>query len=211
MALQTLVLFGDSILDNAPYTQPKPDTTTHLQRWLPEWSVQRLAQDGARMNDVGFQLRKLRIRPATAVLSIGGNDAAEHIGVLDRRASSSADVLEELLAIADAFAERYETVARSVAERAERTILCTIYEVQLEPARYARLARVPLALLNDRIVQIAARLGVDVLELRRVCTDPGDFVLQIEPSAQGAEKIARALAALLQPGATLNSARVFAT
>ena len=32
MAAQILALFGDSILDNAPYTRPEPDTTTHLER-----------------------------------------------------------------------------------------------------------------------------------------------------------------------------------
>src|SRR5262245_27757917 len=116
MAVQTLVLLGDSILDNGSYTKPEPDSTAHLQRLLPHWEVLRLAQDGATMKDVGSQLRQLRSRPATAVLSVGGNDAVEHIGVLDKRTSSSAEVLEALLAIAEDFAKRYETVARSVAE-----------------------------------------------------------------------------------------------
>ena len=31
MASRTLVVLGDSILDNAPYTRPEPDTTAHLQ------------------------------------------------------------------------------------------------------------------------------------------------------------------------------------
>jgi hypothetical protein len=69
--------------------------------------------------------------------------------------------------------------------------------VQLEPAPYAKLARVPLAVLNDRIMRIAARLGLDVLDLRSICTEPSDFVLQIEPSAKGAAKIARAIAGLV--------------
>jgi hypothetical protein len=67
-----------------------------------------------------------------------------------------------------------------------------------------------LALLNDRILRTGARLGLDVLELRSVCTEPGDFVQQIEPSAQGAAKIARAIAALVQGGTSLRSGRVFA-
>jgi hypothetical protein len=45
MATQTLVLLGDSILDNNPYTRPRPDTTAHLQRLLPDWSVQRCAME----------------------------------------------------------------------------------------------------------------------------------------------------------------------
>lgn len=42
--MKTLVLLGDSILDNAPYGRPEPDTTTHLQRLLPEWDATSLAQ-----------------------------------------------------------------------------------------------------------------------------------------------------------------------
>jgi lysophospholipase L1-like esterase len=209
MNARTLVLLGDSILDNAPYTTPERDTTAHLQNLLPAWTVVRLAQDGATMSDMRSQLRELPNRPLTAVLSIGGNDAIEHISVLDTRASNSADVLEELLAIADNFGSRYEAVARSVAEHADRLVLCTIYEVQLQPARYAQLARVPLALLNDRIIRTASRLGLEVLELRSVCTETSDFVLQIEPSAQGAAKIARAITAIMADSVRLKSARVF--
>jgi len=210
MATQTLALLGDSILDNQPYTRPEPDTTAHLQRLLTGWSIERHAQDGATMGDVAYQLRTLAQRPALAVLSVGGNDAAEHIGLLQKRASTAAEVLQELLAIADDFARRYDAVARSVRERAERVVLCTIYEVQLEPPLYAQLARVPLAILNDRIVRIGSSLGLDVLELRSVCTEPGDFVLMIEPSARGAEKIARAITGMVAGDASLTSNRVFA-
>jgi lysophospholipase L1-like esterase len=210
MAKQTLALIGDSILDNDPYTRPEPNTTAHLQRLLTDWSIHRLAQDGARMADIQFQLRELEGCLDTAILSVGGNDAVEHIGLLERRASSSAEVLQQLLGIADEFARRYEGVARRVLEHAKRTVLCTIYEVRLEPPVYADLARVPLGLLNDRIIQVGSRLGVDVLDLRSVCTDSSDFVLQIEPSAKGAEKIARAIAGLVAGNRELTSARVFA-
>jgi lysophospholipase L1-like esterase len=210
MGWRTLALLGDSILDNQPYTHPQPDTTALLQRVLPDWSVERYAQDGATMSDVAFQLRSLEQRPALAVLSVGGNDAVEHIGLLQKRASSSAEVLHDLLVIADDFARRYETVARSVRERAERALLCTIYEVQLEPPVFARLVRVPLAILNDRIVRVGSRLGMDVLELRSICTDPDDFVLQIEPSPRGAEKIARAIADVVTGNGKMISNRIFA-
>jgi len=211
MPVSRVTLLGDSILDNGPYTRPDPDTTAHLARLLsPQWSVERLAQDGATMSGLPAQLGALEGRPEYAVLSIGGNDAIEHIGVLDRRASHAAEVLAELLAITDEFDGRYQAAARAVAERSERTVLCTIYEAPLEPAAAARLARVPLALLNDRIVRTGARLGLDVLELRSVCTEAADFVLQIEPSPRGAAKIARAIAAVIQGGSPLRSGRVFA-
>jgi lysophospholipase L1-like esterase len=209
MSPDSLALFGDSILDNAPYTGGKPDSTAHLQRILRNWTVERFAQDGATMSNIASQLQECRSRPAVAVLSVGGNDVVQHIHILEPRTTSSGDLLSALLQIADEFEERYSDVARSVAAHAERTVLCTIYEVMLEPPEYAELARVPLGLLNDRIVRVAARLGVDVLDLRSVCTEPADFVMQIEPSARGAEKIARAIAGLIQADGRLTSARVF--
>jgi lysophospholipase L1-like esterase len=208
--VNSLVLLGDSILDNEPYTRPAPHTAAHLSGMLRcDWTVGLLARDGARMSDVGAQLARLGARPSLAVLSIGGNDVTGHLGLLERRSTSAAELLSELLAIAEQFARGYEAVARAVAQRAERTLLCTIYEVPLEPPILGRLARVPLSLLDDRIIRIGARLGIDVLELRSVCTEPGDFVSQIEPSARGAEKIARAIAGTIQTGPGLRSGRVF--
>ena len=211
MPSETLVLLGDSILDNAPYTSPEPDTTQHLRNLMPSgWQVQRLAQDGAVMASIRDQLSELPQDATTAVLSVGGNDATEHIGLLDHPASNAADVLDQLVSLADDFATRYEEVARSVVDRVSRTILCTIYEVQLEPPSHARLARAPLGLLNDQIVQVGSALGLEVLELRSVCTDPSDFVLQIEPSAQGARKIAEAIAAVVVGGnGAVTPGRVF--
>lgn len=208
--MPSLVLLGDSILDNASYTGSEPDTTSLLRELLPGWSVTLAASDGATMADVPGQLRGLRERASLAVLSVGGNDVLRHAGLLDMQVSHSAEVLADLLAIADDFEQQYRAVARLLRPHAERVVLCTIYEVMLEPARYAQLARVPLAVLNDRIIRTATALACDVLELRSVCTAADDFVLQIEPSARGAAKIARAIAGLVAGAPALASARLFA-
>ena len=92
-----------------------------------------LARDGATMSGIPLQLQHLRGRPAWVVLSVGGNDLTGHIGLLGRQASSAAEILGELQAIADDFTRRYEVVTRAAAERAERLLLCTIYQVTLEP------------------------------------------------------------------------------
>ncbi len=208
---QILALFGDSIIDNAPYTRPEPDTTAHLERLLgKDWAVRRFATDGATMRDVAGQLRGMPDRAAIAVLSVGGNDAIEHIGILEQPTVNSGAVLEHLDAIATAFQDEYERVARAVAERANRVILCTIYEVRLEPPVFAKRVRVPLAVLNDRILRTAAKLGLDLLELRSICTEPSDFVQQIEPSPQGAAKIAKAIVGAVRGNGGLSSGRVFA-
>jgi hypothetical protein len=69
--------------------------------------------------------------------------------------------------------------------------------------------RVPLAVLNDRILRTAAKLGLDALDLRSVCTEATDFVQQIEPSPQGAAKIAKAIVGAMRGNGELSSGRVF--
>jgi lysophospholipase L1-like esterase len=210
MSTRTLALLGDSILDNAPYTRPEPDTTSHLQRIMGAgWSVRRYARDGAVMADIPSQLRSLDGKPSVIVLSVGGNDLTRHIGILEQSARGNANVLDQLDAIAMGFERDYQRVAEAVSRNAERTILCTIYEVRLEPPALARRARIPLGVLNDRIIRIAAGLGLDVLELRSVCTEPTDFVLQIEPSARGAAKIGRAIAGTVTGDPRIHTARLF--
>ena len=193
--LRMLALLGDSIIDNGSYTRPHPDTATHLRGLLsPGWSVTLVARDGATTDQVGPQLLRLPPgRPDVAVLSIGGNDLTEHIGILAPRVTSSTLLLTTLLDIAGKFEKRYARVLELIRPGVERLIVCTIYEVPLNGPEMARLARIPLAVFNDRIIRVAGRVGAEVLELRDVCTEVSDFVDQIEPSAEGARKIAVAI------------------
>jgi hypothetical protein len=211
MPANTLALLGDSILDNQPYVEPAPDTAAHLRGLLgASWSVELLARDGATMADLPYQLRHLP-RPTTcAVLSIGGNDALEHISLLGQSVSRAADILGPLADIGSAFRERYEPLVTQIRGQVERLIVCTIYEPPLIDQFTARMATVPLAILNDQIIRTAAEQRLDVLELRSVCTDPADFVQDIEPSPEGARKIARSLAAAILAPRDAPFGRIFA-
>jgi len=71
-----------------------------------------------------------------------------------------------------------------------------MYEPPLVGKNTANRARVLLTMLNDGVFRAAYRRGLDVLELRAICTDAADFTQQISPSATGAAKIARAIAAI---------------
>src|SRR6202011_2818928 len=77
--------------------------------------------------------------------------------------------------------------------RSRRLVARTIYEPPMFDATPTRLIRGPLSLLHDQSVGGATRAGVDVLDLRSVCTSAAHFVRQIEPSAQGARRIAAAI------------------
>lgn len=189
-----LVLLGDSILDNRTYTSPDPETAECLRGMLGTgWTVELLARDGAVMSEIPYQLARLRGDADVGILSVGGNDALGHIGILEESAAAARTVLSRLADIAEDFGARYRGVLAEARPRSRRLVACTIYEPPMFDATTTRLIQVPLSLLNDQIVREAAQAGVDVLDLRSVCTSAADFVRQIEPSAQGARRIAAAI------------------
>jgi hypothetical protein len=191
-----LALVGDGILANGAHTKGAPDSAAALRLLLPAWTVSLVAGEGSTMSDVESQLVKLPADVDLAVLSVGGNDAMRHVDLLQLPAASSGETLDALIAMADGFAGIYERVVKSVRERVPRLVLCTMYEPPLVGKNTANRARVLLTMLNDGVFRAAYRRGLDVLELRAICTDAADFTQQISPSATGAAKIARAIAAI---------------
>jgi len=162
------------------------------------------------MGDIASQLPHLGVEADIAMLSVGGNDAIEHIGILEPRTCLSTEVLRKLADIADDFGHRYTKVLAQLRPRVRRLVPCTIYEPPMGDATTARLARIPLSLLNDQILRRSLALGLDVLDLRAVCTASSDFVMEIEPSAAGAMKIALAIEALAREPSTLKGSTLFA-
>src|SRR4051812_42929046 len=89
-----VALLGDSIFDNAAYVRGGPDVVTHLRSLLPTgWTASLQAVDGAVIDGVERQLGRVPSNTTHLVVSAGGNDALGHSDLLDRRASSSAQVL----------------------------------------------------------------------------------------------------------------------
>jgi hypothetical protein len=74
-------------------------------------------------------------------------------------------------------------------------VICTIYNGNFDDPRYRKLVRSAVALFNDAIVRTAVDHKLMAIELRSVCARPEDYANSIEPSSNGAAKIARAIAA----------------
>ena len=188
-----VVLLGDSIFDNAAYVAGGADVVTQLRRILPAgWKATLLAVDGAIISDVPAQLKKIPRDATHLVVSAGGNDALAHTDLLDRRASSSAQVLGWIADAVEDFEQRYRKMLIELTGLRLGLTICTIYNGNLEPP-IQRIARAALAVFNDAILRLAAEHSVRVIELRLVCTEPGDYANPIEPSAAGGAKIARAI------------------
>ena len=190
-----VVLLGDSIFDNAAYVRGGPDVVTHLRGLMPvKWQATLSAIDGATTHSMPIQYGRIPVDATHLVLSLGGNDALMSVDILDRRVSSAAEAIGMLADMRDAFAARYQGVLNELRGRGLPLTVCTIYEGNFEDARMQRLAGTALTVFNDAILRQAVRAGLQLIELRLVCSDPADYANPIEPSVHGGAKIARAIA-----------------
>jgi hypothetical protein len=192
-----IALLGDSIFDNAAYTRGLPDVVTHLRRMVPAGvTATLLAVDGSTTADVQKQVAKLPSDVSRAAVSMGGNDAILHADALDIPVTSTRDALAIFDERAAMFEASYRTALAEVVGRVPKTAVCTIYNANLQGDE-AALVRVGLMLFNDVILRVAFEWHLAVIDLRLVCVDPADYANPLEPSSQGAEKIAKSIAAAL--------------
>lgn len=193
-----IALLGDSIFDNAAYTNGLPDVVTHLRRIVPAATkVTLLAIDGSTTAGVVEKQIGMLPRDVThAAVSMGGNDAILHADALDLRLTSTRDALAMFGQRASAFEAGYRSALATIVGRVPRTSVCTIYNPRL-PGDEAALARVGLMLFNDVILRVAFEWQLPVIDLRLVVVDPEDYANPLEPSSRGAEKIAKSIAAAM--------------
>jgi len=192
-----VVLLGDSIFDNRAYVTPAPNVADQLRARLGAgWQVTLLAVDGHVTRDVAqSQIARLPADASQLVVSAGGNDALGHAYLLSEKAGSVADAVARLAEARARFAADYERMLDVVAARGVPTAVCTIYDANhAEPQR--QLVVAALCLFNDVITRAAFARGLPLIDLRLICSAPADYANPIEPSAQGGEKIAAAIAAL---------------
>ena len=191
-----VILLGDSIFDNGAYVSG-PDVVAQLSDELPaDWRASLLAVDGAVTTSVLHQLDQIPQDATDLVLSVGGNDALAHIGLLDRRARTGGEALSWFAAATAEFAARYHSLlSRMAAARREdqRVVVCTIYNGNLG-GDMQRAATAAISMFNDVISRAAREHGWPVIELRDLFTDGADYANPIEPSVRGGAKLARAIA-----------------
>jgi lysophospholipase L1-like esterase len=160
------------------------------------WGASLLAVDGSLTNHVLEQLSRLPRNATHLIVSAGGNDAISAQEVLMRQARTVAEALAALAEKVEDFHINYGRMLDAVRATGKAVVACTVYDAV---PGLRRESRTGLSLFNDIITRHAFRTGVPLLDLRRVCRDAGDYsrLSPIEPSRQGGERIAHALASLL--------------
>jgi hypothetical protein len=204
-----IVLLGDSIFDNASYVPGGPSVIDHLLGLLPSgWRATLLATDGDMTPHVAEQLARLPGDATHLVLSVGGNDALSRSGeVLLEERASFVEVLSRLSQIGEEFRNSYRQMLDAVLAHGKPTTVCTVYD---SIPGLGRAERAGLCVFNDGITRVAFQTGVDVIDLRLICNEPGDYssLSPIEPSAAGGGKIARAIVRALTEGGRTRASRV---
>jgi len=191
-----VALLGDSIFDNAAYTDGEPDVVAHLRSMLPQnWQASLLAVDGSVTADLRGQLARVRDEDHL-VVSMGGNDAIRSSNLLHAPVSSTAQTLTIFGRRMSQFEAEYRSAIDAALMLTREITVCTIYNGNLgEPE--GPLARVGLTIFNDVILRIAFERHLSVIDLRLVCNDPSDYANPIEPASPGGAKIARAIVNLI--------------
>lgn len=219
---RSLVLLGDNIIDNIPYVAPgEPGVVAQIAARALDWVVDARALDGATAAEVyDVQLAAAVDPDALVILSAGGNDALNHIHLVeDTTERPAADLLVMLHGVREAFRRDYARVLDRIVEMlsdraAPRALALTIYNPRFEfdagdytvPPGFQQAAEAALSLFNDVIQQEALARGFGLLDLRRLCAGIEDFANPIEPSAIGGAKIADAVVAWAEAGVSTRGA-----
>ncbi|MFD3443095.1 SGNH/GDSL hydrolase family protein [Microbacteriaceae bacterium 4G12] len=189
-----VVLLGDSILDNGAYVGGEPDVVAQVGNALPEgWSATLLAVDGDVISGVRRQLSGCPDDATHLVVSAGGNDALGFAYLLNAPVSSVAEAIATLGAQQVPFTAAYEEMLDAVLATGLPVAVCTIYDTPRSAPSHA-VIRSAIGLFNDCITRAAFARGVDLLDLRLICSEDADYANPIEPSSAGGRKIARAIA-----------------
>jgi hypothetical protein len=184
-----VVLLGDSIFDNESYVPGGPPVIEQLRRRLPKGArATLLAVDGAVCSSVAAQVRRLPDDASHLLVSVGGNDALRHGGMLHEVHRPAGEVFAALAEVQRSFRHDYRAMLRAVLSAGKPTAVCTVYDAV--PGLVAEAVTL-LSVFNDVIVREAVRERLPVLDLRLICDERADYsnVSPIEPSEQGGMKI----------------------
>ena len=195
--MNKLILLGDSMIDNGTYVQTgEPDVPTQVRTALPNWDVEMRAVDGCMTSDVLKTLKKKALPDGAAVvISIGGNNALDQIGILaDPTERTPGEILVRMGVIRETFRAGYAPILDQLANN--KVLVMTIYNPQFGPgeADLQAPAESALSYFNDVIQQEALARGFSVLDMRALFNDRTDYANPIEPSAIGGAKIAARIA-----------------
>lgn len=184
---KTIVLIGDSMLNNSAYVLDKQSIPDILSNELKGNTVYNFAKDGSTISDCYTQLDKISSELNNSntfiFLSCGGNNI---LNTLDKR---------DLTAITTLF-DNYIELIKSIKTRVSNA---QIYVLNLYFPASNRYSSYHSAIekWNKLLKDNASVLGYKLIQTNNLLVLEDDFVYNIEPSFKGGQKIATAIVSSL--------------
>ncbi len=197
--MKHIALLGDSILDNAAYVNGGPDVIEHPRAILrQDWQATLVAVDGSVTTDVISQVKEIPEAATHLIVSDGGNDGLSRADILQRKARSVGDAVDQLAALRLEFCHNYRRMLTALLAVKKPLALCTVYDPRFPDPLMQRVTTTALNIFNDCILREAITHGLPVLDLRLICSAPQDYATEIEPGVLGGAKIAAGILNLVQ-------------
>lgn len=195
--LNRFVLFGDSILDNGPYTGVEGCVSQILVAESGK-TVHLCALDGDVIEGIEAQLdADVYAENTMAFVSMGGNNALQLLGEIHLAWPwKPLDAVSAVWRFVSTFQSSYEQSLLQVLERYPETVAFNVYN--LSHPHKQHVTRPLVGLLNMSIEKVCRHHGVPVIDVFTMFNRPEDYAPSspdagdapmIEPSANGAQKI----------------------
>lgn len=180
----TVILMGDSVLNNANYVSAGNSVYDYLKKKLNK--VINLAKDGATISDLYTQLDKIPVdlnnTNTYIFISAGGND------ILNKRTELTTNEIRRLF-------DTYMDFLKALREKLGSTRI-NIINLYLPTNPRFQSYKTSIDQWNQLINQYSDKIGemYNVVDLHSLLKTPEDFVYDIEPSESASNKIANLIA-----------------
>lgn len=185
----TIVLLGDSILQNSSYVS-RGKAIEDIINKKSNGSCYCYAVNNAKTYEIQNQVTSIPLElnnsHTTIFLSAGGND------ILDKyveRANPNLSEMDYLNTIFGSYKNLVKTIKTKM-EKAKLVLLDVYYPKSTKYLPYKNI----ITTWNHKIYDYASKNNMEVLRVSAILTKPEDFTLEIEPSEKGGEKIGGSIA-----------------
>jgi hypothetical protein len=184
----TIILLGDSILQNSSYVPHDKSIENIISKKLNS-SCHCYAKNNAKTYDIYSQVTNIPLelnnRYTTIFLSAGGND------ILDKYVERSDPNLNELDYLNTIFGT-YKNLVKTVKTKMNKAKLVLLDVYYPKSTKYLPYRNI-ISTWNNKIYEYASKNNMEVLRISTILTKDSDFTLEIEPSETGGEKISDAI------------------
>jgi len=184
----TIILLGDSILQNSSYVPHDKSIENIISKKLNS-SCHCYAKNNAKTYDIYSQIKKIPLdlnnSHTTIFLSAGGND------ILDKYVERNDPNLNDLDYLNTIFGT-YKNLVKTIKTKMNKAKLVLLDVYYPKSTKYLPYRNI-ISTWNNKIYEYASKNNMEVLRISTILTKDSDFTLEIEPSETGGEKISDAI------------------